>query len=174
MQQLPLAGCDLTDVHVNANDASVIRRHLAFDRVGDDRIPLAMPLDDPCLLRGARRIRVAAAPPQLAPTDLGYVELLVSNFHLVWNREAVVCRIAALELGHPHVAGRVVEEMAPGERLVFQRITNDTECVVLKPLRALAQGGEGLAEPKEVGWLIDGRRFEAVGIGEATVELVVV
>ena len=174
MQQLSFAGRDLTDIHVNANDASVIRRHPAFHGIGDDRIPLAMPLDNPCLLRGAVRVRVAAAAPQLAPTDLGYVELLINDLHLLWNRKAVVCCVATLELGHPHVTGRIVEEMAPGKRLVFQRVTNDTVCVVLKLRRALAQGGEGLTEPKEVGWLIDGRRFETVGVGEAAVELVVV
>ncbi len=174
MQQLSFASRDLTDVHVNANDASVIRRHLVFDRVGDDRIPLAMPLDNPCLLRDAVRVRVAAAPSQLAPTDLRYVELLINDLHLLRNREPVACRVATLELGHPHGAGRVVEEMAPGERLVFQRITNDTACVVLQPRRALAQRGEGLTEPKEVGWLIGGRRFEAVGVREAAVELVVI
>ena len=174
MQQLPFAGRDLTDVHVNANDATVVSRCLKFDRVSNDRIPLTVPLDDPCLLRDALRIRVAAPPPQLAPADLGYVELSLSDLHLIGNRKAVVCRISALEFGLAHVTGRVVEEMAPGKRLVFQRVTNDTVCVVLKLRRALAQGGEGLTEPKEVGWLIDGRRFETVGIGKAAVELVVV
>ena len=174
MQQLPVTGRDLTDVHVNANDATVVSRHPAFHGIGDDRIPLAMPLDNPCLLRDAVRVRVAAAAPQLAPTDLRYVELSLRDLYVIGDRKAVVCCVSTLEFGHPNVTGRVVEEIAPGERLVFQRITNDAEGMVLKPRRALAQGGEGLTEPKEVGWLIDGCRFEAVGVGEAAVELVVV